>query len=206
MVRRTRASATVLLHSSPMQRRELNAGQQRRRERLRGLGLLLAVSGAVFTAVGLIDFFSEHDSFGGPRRFWCLFVGVPLLGFGTHLLKIGYLGVMARHVAGEVAPVTADVIDYVAKETRESLQSTARAMAAVCATTARPRPCRAPTVATTTSGAPRSAISAASRSRRRRSAGSAGPRTSQTPSSAKPAASRTPSPRSRPSSAIAAAG
>ncbi len=111
-----------------MQRRELNAGQQRRRERLRGLGLLLAVSGAVFTAVGLIDFFSEHDSFGGPRRFWCLFVGVPLLGFGTHLLKIGYLGVMARHVAGEVAPVTADVIDYVAKETRESLQSTARAI------------------------------------------------------------------------------
>ncbi|MEQ1633060.1 MAG: zinc ribbon domain-containing protein [Planctomycetota bacterium] len=111
-----------------MRRRELNHDQQGNRQRLRGIGLVLALVGGVFLAVGLVDFFGAMSGSGGPQKFWCVFVGLPLLSFGLFLLKLSYVGVLARHLAGETAPVAADVVEYVAKETESAVQSTARAI------------------------------------------------------------------------------
>ncbi|MBL8899024.1 MAG: zinc ribbon domain-containing protein [Planctomycetes bacterium] len=89
---------------------------------LRFLGLVLVLVGGVFTAIGLISFFSAFGGGGIPDKFWCAFVGLPMLGFGMMLLKAGYLGVMSRYVAGETAPVVADTADYVLQRTKGVLR------------------------------------------------------------------------------------
>lgn len=89
---------------------------------LRFFGLVLVLVGGGFTVVGLISFFSAFEGGGWPEQFWCAFVGLPLLSFGTMLLKAGYLGAMSRYVAGETAPVVADTADYVLQRTRGVLR------------------------------------------------------------------------------------
>ncbi|MHC4410920.1 MAG: zinc ribbon domain-containing protein [Planctomycetota bacterium] len=64
-----------------------------------------------------------------PNRFWMAFVGVPLMGLGTVLTRIGFLGVAARYVAGETAPVAADAFDYVARESRDGIRTVTSAVA-----------------------------------------------------------------------------
>lgn len=95
---------------------------------LRGLGAVLTAVGGVFTAIGLISFFSSTNSFEGPRYFWCLFVGLPMLGVGFALLKFGYLGPIARYVASEAAPVATDSFNYVASATKQGLHDVASAI------------------------------------------------------------------------------
>lgn len=109
--------------------RTINPHQQAHRQGLRTLGLLLTVPGAVLTIVGFGSLLSSFGSFGGPPQyFWCAFLGLPLLGIGTHLLRLGYLGTIARYVAGEAAPVATDTIDYVARETRSAVRTMASAV------------------------------------------------------------------------------
>lgn len=73
---------------------------------LLGIGLILA-------AIGFIDFFSAFGSFGGmPRNFWMAFIGLPLMGLGTTMIKAGYLGPASRYVAGEVSPTLRDTLGF----------------------------------------------------------------------------------------------
>jgi hypothetical protein len=64
-----------------------------------------------------------------PNRFWMAFVGVPIMGIGIALTRIGFLGVAARYVAGETAPVVADAFDYVAHESRDGIRTVTSAVA-----------------------------------------------------------------------------
>jgi hypothetical protein len=108
-------------------RRSINPDASAQRTALRSLGVVLTVVGAGFTAVGMISFFSAFSSHESPSYFWCAFVGLPLLGFGTSLLKYGYLGAASRYVAGEVAPVATDTAKYVADEVAGSVRKLAAA-------------------------------------------------------------------------------
>lgn len=75
---------------------------------------------------GLVELPEEPER---PNRFWMAFVGVPLMGLGTVLTRIGFLGVAARYVAGETAPVVADTFDYVARESRDGIRTVTSAVA-----------------------------------------------------------------------------
>lgn len=75
---------------------------------------------------GLVELPKEPEP---PNRFWMAFVGVPLMGLGTVLTRIGFLGVAARYVAGETAPVAADTFDYMARESREGIRTVTSAVA-----------------------------------------------------------------------------
>ena len=62
------------------------------------------------------------------NRFWMCFVGIPLLGIGIGMTRAGYLGVAARYVAGETAPVARDTINYVVDGTKDSIRDVAEAI------------------------------------------------------------------------------
>ena len=62
---------------------------------LRKLGFTLAAVGTIFMAVGFVDYFSAFGGSNPPSRFWCFFVGMPLLFFGMVMLKFGYMGAVA---------------------------------------------------------------------------------------------------------------
>ncbi|MBK9385961.1 MAG: zinc ribbon domain-containing protein [Planctomycetes bacterium] len=95
---------------------------------LRFFGLILALVGGAFTGIGMLSFFSAFGGGGIPDKFWCAFVGLPLLGFGMMLLKAGYLGAMSRYVAGETAPVVADAADYLLRGAQGGVRDVAQAI------------------------------------------------------------------------------
>ncbi len=99
------------------------------RRAARFIGPILVGLGALFIIFGLVDFFSSMGSFGGPRYFWCLFVGMPLIFFGAVSCQIGFMGAAARYAAAETAPVAADTFNYLAGETRPGVTQVAAAVA-----------------------------------------------------------------------------
>lgn len=108
----------------------INPGHHAQRTGLRVLGFLLTGVGGVFTAIGLVSFFGSMATMGGPPQyFWCAFVGLPLLGCGTALLKYAYRGAIGRYIAGEDAPVVVDTLNYVASETRPAVHAISTAIA-----------------------------------------------------------------------------
>lgn len=110
-------------------RHRINPHHRVQRTGLRLIGWVLAVVGGLFTAVGLISFFAAFGGGGMPQYFWCAFVGMPLLGVGAMLLKMGYMGAIARYVAGEATPVATDAVNFVADETTASVRRVAGAIA-----------------------------------------------------------------------------
>ena len=95
------------------------------RSALRVLGFIILPVGAIFAGIGLIDFFSAFGSFHPPTKFWCAFVGLPLIGLGITCLKAGYLRTIGGYVAGETAPVAADTLKYVSEELRPTIRDLA---------------------------------------------------------------------------------
>jgi hypothetical protein len=99
------------------------------RAMLRVAGPLLMLAGAGFMATALVSFFSAFGSFEPPRYFWCFFVGIPLLGIGGLLSKLGYMGAISRYIAGELAPVAKDGFNDVAAGVGPGIRSVSRAAA-----------------------------------------------------------------------------
>lgn len=96
---------------------------------LKFLGVSMVCAGGLFTAVGLISFFSAFGSFSGPPKyFWCCFVGMPLMGVGMTVCKFAFMGSVARYAANEIAPVGKDAFNYVAKESQEGIRDIASAI------------------------------------------------------------------------------
>lgn len=81
--------------------------------------------GAVFTAVGFIDFFGAFAGGGFPTKFWCAFVGLPMLAFGTFCFKAGFLRTITGYVAEEAAPAIRDTAACIADGLKPSPHSTA---------------------------------------------------------------------------------
>ena len=96
---------------------------------LRVVGPLVFGVGGLFALVGLVDFFSAFGSMSGPpTKFWCLFVGMPLMAIGGAMTKFGYLGRIARYMSQEMTPVGTDTFNYAVDETKDSVQQLARAI------------------------------------------------------------------------------
>jgi hypothetical protein len=96
---------------------------------LRVLGPALAILGLVLTAVGFVSFFRSFGTFEPPRYFICAIIGLPLLGVGLALSRFAFLGMIGRYIAGEVAPVGKDALNYMAKEASPGVEVIARAAA-----------------------------------------------------------------------------
>lgn len=104
----------------------INPAAATQRGLLRLGGIVLLAPGLVLTLLGGIDFFATFQGGGFPTKFWCLFVGLPLVGFGMALLKAGFFGAAARYAAGEVVPVLGDSVQHLAASSTGVVEDLAR--------------------------------------------------------------------------------
>jgi RNA polymerase subunit RPABC4/transcription elongation factor Spt4 len=111
-----------------MEEEKIDRGHKGLRDSFRVLGPVVALTGLIFIVVGMVSFFSAFGGFEPPRHFWCVFVGMPILFVGLLLCKLGYMGRVARYVAGEIAPVGKDTINYMAEGTKEGIKTVATAI------------------------------------------------------------------------------
>lgn len=95
---------------------------------LRIVGPLTALTGLIFVIVGMVSFFSSFGNFEMPRNFWCVFVGVPLLGVGLVMTKFGYIGSIYRYFAAETTPVATDAFNEMAEGAQPGLRSAAKSV------------------------------------------------------------------------------
>lgn len=99
-----------------------------KRNALRVVGPIVLLVGIGFTGTCFLSFFLSFGSMEMPKYFWCGFVGVPLVGIGSMICKFAFLGAVARYAANEVAPVGADVVNYMADGTKGAIQDVAAAV------------------------------------------------------------------------------
>ncbi|MHC4985003.1 MAG: zinc ribbon domain-containing protein [Planctomycetota bacterium] len=133
--------------------RQIDPGHAGTRSVLKTVGPLMILVGAIFAIIGMVSFFSSFNragrdfgspplssdspfdsvrsterSSGMPQYFWCAFIGLPMVGFGIMVTKYAYMGRVARYVAGEVAPVAKDTLNYMADGVKESVRELAGAV------------------------------------------------------------------------------
>lgn len=109
-------------------RKTIHPRQEAIRGTLRLLGPVIIAIGVLFVLVGGVDFFSKATSGQMPTKFWCFFVGLPLLALGGTLTRFGFMGAVARYTVGEYAPVAKDTINYMADGTADAVQDLAQAV------------------------------------------------------------------------------
>lgn len=106
----------------------IDPGHNATRSLLRGAGPLIFMVGGLFALVGGVNFFSAFGGAGPPTLFWCLFVGLPLMGIGTFLTKAGYAGKIIRYYSQEITPAATDTFNYAARETKDGIREIAGAI------------------------------------------------------------------------------
>jgi len=108
--------------------KQIDPGHKPVRNALRIVGPALALTGAVFLIVGLVDFFRAFGGHGAPTLFWCIFVGMFLLPLGGILTSYGFMGPVMRYMAEETAPVGKDTFNYMAHGTQAGIRTVAGAL------------------------------------------------------------------------------
>jgi len=108
--------------------RQIDSDHKEKRAVLRIVGPIVLGIGLVCTAIGIGSFFASFGSFGPPRYFWLAFVGLPLVGVGVGLCKFAFMGAVSRYMAGEVAPVGKDVVNYMVDGTKDAVRDVAEAI------------------------------------------------------------------------------
>ena len=114
---------------SPQLKRLQTPKQDTVRGILRKVGPLVFGAGLLCIIVGMVNFFMAFGGDGPPRLFWLFFVGMPLMFVGGVMSQYGFMGLVARYVAGEAAPVATDTINYVADETKGAVETVAKSAA-----------------------------------------------------------------------------
>jgi uncharacterized membrane protein len=107
---------------TPRQQPFNDQAYQRTRTLLRTCGIVVLAVGVVFTAIGLVSFFSAFGSFLPPTYFWCAFVGLPVTFVGLAMLQFGFMGAVNRYAANETVPVASDAAKQVIGGSKELLQ------------------------------------------------------------------------------------
>ena len=121
-----------------MDEQRINPGHSGIRGLLRIVGPAIVLCGGLFTAIGLISFFSAFGTFEPPRYFWCAFIGLPMIFVGMLLTKVAFFGAIARYMAAEAAPVGKDTFNYMAGETKSGVRDITSAIRDGLAGTSRP--------------------------------------------------------------------
>ena len=111
----------------PKVNREIDLHHQRTQSVLRLVGPVVLVTGVICTAIGLISFFSSFGTFQPPRYFWAAMIGLPLIGIGLGITRLGYLGAYFRYFSGEVTPVATDTFNTMSEGARHGLETIAHA-------------------------------------------------------------------------------
>jgi zinc-ribbon domain len=106
---------------------QINPNQESKRAIFRVFGIGSVITGLIFLVIGVVSFFSSFGTFAPPQHFWCIFLGIPLLGVGAILCQFGFYGALARYFMGEAAPVVRDTFNYMAEGTQPGIRTVSRA-------------------------------------------------------------------------------
>ena len=107
---------------SPELKQLQQPGQNSIRNFLRIAGVAVLLLGIICVAVGSALAFS-----GQMGMFWLAFVGMPMMFVGSVMCMGGFMGAVARFMAGETAPVGVDTAKYTAEETKGAVETVAKA-------------------------------------------------------------------------------
>jgi len=103
--------------------------QNQIRRFLRIAGPVILCIGFLCLIASMVSLFSSFGGLGPPRFFWLGFVGLPLMFVGGVLCSYGFMGLLARFMAGETAPVAAETANYLATETSDAVKTVSKAVA-----------------------------------------------------------------------------
>jgi hypothetical protein len=112
---------------SPLLKRLQSPQQNSIRKTLRIAGPVVFLAGLVCAIIAAVSLFASAGSFEGPHYFWLGFIGLPLMFVGGVLCQFGFMGAVARFIAGETAPVASDTVNYMAEETKGAVETVAKA-------------------------------------------------------------------------------
>lgn len=107
---------------------------EKKRAKLHKVGLALLIIGIVFDVAFFVCFFLNFLNFTDINPvfmvlpFPCAFIGFPLTGIGTTLLKAAHLGTIQNYVANETASTTVASANYMMDGTRDELAETISAV------------------------------------------------------------------------------
>ncbi len=118
----------VRTRSDDVQEKAIDRGHQGIRDALRIIGPMVAAVGLILMGIGIVSAVGSIGSFGPPRHFWCLLVGMPLLFVGVVLTGAGFMGKVMRYQAQEMAPVAKDTFNYMADGTKDGVKTMASAL------------------------------------------------------------------------------
>lgn len=99
------------MNEEDKRREEEKAKHEQTKRKLKIIGTVLTVCGAILTVTCFVDFFMTMSGHGMPKLFFCGFIGLPLLGVGLMLLTWGNRREIGRYVKNEVVPVVNDAAD-----------------------------------------------------------------------------------------------
>lgn len=101
-----------------------NKNHARTKLMLKIFGILLTAAGVAFAAVGFASFFGSMGGGGMPDKFWCCFVGFPLLFVGISMLSFGFRREITTYVKNESVPV----INEASEEAKPALRAIGSAL------------------------------------------------------------------------------
>lgn len=81
---------------------------QRRKNILKIIGITLLLVGFTCMVIGFVDFIQALSSLENPKLFWCLFIGLPLMGIGSGFSVFAFRSEIATYAKEESLPVTVD--------------------------------------------------------------------------------------------------
>ncbi|MDE6586685.1 MAG: zinc ribbon domain-containing protein [Clostridia bacterium] len=94
------------------------------KKKLKIIGGILLVVGAVFAITGFISFFSAFNNGGWPELFWMAFLGLPMCGIGGSIIGIAYKREISKYMKDESVPV----INEAAEELSPAVKAVTRAV------------------------------------------------------------------------------
>lgn len=106
---------------------KLQRGSTAIRDIFQIIGPIILCLGAIFVIMGVMDAIGSDGRHG---RSWWPFVGLPLLFVGAVITVNGFMGVMARFHASQIAPLGKDVTNYMVDGTKGSIKTIGSALGA----------------------------------------------------------------------------
>jgi hypothetical protein len=96
---------------------------------LRIAGPVIFLAGLLCTIIAFVSLLSGIGSLGRTHYLWLGFIGLPLMFVGGMLCQFEFLGAVYRFIVGESVPVAADTVNYLAEETKGTVETVAKAAA-----------------------------------------------------------------------------
>ncbi len=100
-----------------------NPKNEAARKKFKIIGPIVLGVGIIFFLIAIINFFSCFGTGNFPNLFILAFFGLPLIGVGAVICRLGYMKQITGYVASQTTPVTSDSINYIIDNNKEAIKN-----------------------------------------------------------------------------------